>query len=645
MIQPGTLLNGYEIESTISQGGMAMVYRARRVRDGQIVALKVLREQYAADAEFVERFQREARAVASLTHANMVQVYESGEAAGWHFIAMEFVEGQDLKRYIREHGPLRVAEAVRIAVAVCEVLDYAHRRGIIHRDVKPQNILLRRDGTVKVTDFGIARALSSVTITQTGTVLGSVQYLSPEQARGQPVGRAADIYALGVVLFEMLTGQLPFEGDSPIAIAMAHVHDVPPAPRRLNPEISPALEAVILRGMAKQPQHRYASAADLATDLLGQTSFWSEGPTRREDEATRVVRRGAVVLGRPALARSRALGPALALTVLVLVGGGAWGAWRSVSAYFTVAEVEVPKLVGLPLAEAQGTAQRAGIDVAVETRAYSDAVPVDAIASQDQPPGKRVKAGRVINVVVSLGREMIAVPDLVGQPLLQSRLVVEGARLQIGQVNERFDDTVKPGLIISQDPPAGTRIPRGSALTLLVSRGPELVEMPVLVGRPLEEARRRLEELGLIVRQVRSAVSPDLEPGTVVDQSPDPGRRVRPSETEVVLTVSVRPGTEGRPPEAPVVTVERRATPAPKPTPRGGEDRARGQLRTVVRVVVPEGEAGQRVRVVVIDEAGVRTVYEKQHDPGDQVDVVVLSRGYTIIQVYVDNTLVQEIRP
>ena len=645
MIQPGTLLNGYEIESTISQGGMAMVYRARRVRDGQIVALKVLREQYAADAEFVERFQREARAVASLTHANMVQVYESGEAAGWHFIAMEFVEGQDLKRYIREHGPLRVAEGVRIAVAVCEVLDYAHRRGIIHRDVKPQNILLRRDGTVKVTDFGIARALSSVTITQTGTVLGSVQYLSPEQARGQPVGRAADIYALGVVLFEMLTGQLPFEGDSPIAIAMAHVHDVPPAPRRLNPEISPALEAVILRGMAKQPQHRYASAADLATDLLGQTSFWSEGPTRREDEATRVVRRGTVVLGRPALARSRALVPALALTVLVLVGGGAWGAWRSVSAYFTVAEVEVPKLVGLPLAEAQGAAQRAGIDVAVETRAYSDAVPVDAIASQDQPPGKRVKAGRVINVVVSLGREMIAVPDLVGQPLLQSRLVVEGARLQIGQVNERFDDTVKPGLIISQDPPAGTRIPRGSALTLLVSRGPELVEMPVLVGRPLEEARRRLEELGLIVRQVRSAVSPDLEPGTVVDQSPDPGRKVRPAETEVVLTVSVRPGTEGRPPEAPVVTVERRATPAPKPTPRGGEDRARGQLRTVVRVVVPEGEAGQRVRVVVIDEAGVRTVYEKQHDPGDQVDIVVLSRGYTIIQVYVDNTLVQEIRP
>jgi serine/threonine-protein kinase len=644
MIQPGTHLSDYEVESTISQGGMAMVYRARRVSDGRIVALKVLREQYAQDAEFVERFQREARAVASLSHANMVQVYESGEAQGVHFIAMEFVEGQDLKRYIREHGPLRVAEAVRIAVAVCEVLDFAHRRGIIHRDIKPQNILLRRDGTVKVTDFGIARALSSVTITQTGTVLGSVQYLSPEQARGQAVGRAADIYALCVVLFEMLTAQLPFQGDSPIAIAMAHVHDVPPSPRRLNPEISPALEAVIMRGLAKQPQHRYASAADLATDLLGQTSFWSAGPPTREEEATRVVRRRAGGRARPAVS-VRPLAPLLAAVVLAVLAGGAWGAWRSVSAYFNVAEVEVPKFVGLTLTEAQGAAQRAGLQVAVGARAFSDAVPADAIVSQDQPAGKRVKAGRVINVVISQGREMVSAPDLVGQPLPQVRLVVEGARLKLGQVSERFDDSVKPGVIIAQEPLAGTSVPRGSTVTLVVSRGPELVEMPVLVGRPLDEARRRLEELGLIVRQVRSAQSPDLEPGTVVDQSPSPGRKVRPSETEVVLTVSVRPGTEGQPPEAPVVTVERRPTPAPRATPRAGEVQTRGQLRTAVQVLVPEGSPGQLVRVVVIDEAGVRRVYEKRHDPGDRVNVIVQSSGYTIIQVYIDNTLVQEIRP
>ncbi|MDR7427909.1 MAG: PASTA domain-containing protein [Armatimonadota bacterium] len=644
MIPPGSILSGYEIESTIGQGGMAVVYRARRIADGQVVALKVLREQYAQDAEFVERFQREARAVSSLTHPNMVQVYESGQAGGWHFIAMEFVEGQDLKRYIRERGPLRPAEAVRVAVAVCEVLDYAHRRGIVHRDVKPQNILLRRDGTVKVTDFGIARALASATITQTGTVLGSVQYLSPEQARGQAVGRAADIYALSVVLFEMLTGRLPFDGDSPIAIAMAHIHDVPPSPRQFNPEIPPALEGVILRGMAKQPHRRYASAADLASDLVGQTSIWSEDAPR-DEEATRVVRRGGAPRARSAPPGARSLAPVLAVLLLIVVGGGAWGAWRSVSAYFNVAEVEVPRLVGLPLAQAQAAAQEAGVVLAVEGRAYSDSVPQDAVASQDQPPGKRVKVGRTVNVVLSLGREMVSVPDLVGQPLPQARLTAESARLRVGQVNERFDDAVKPGLIIAQDPPAGQRLPRGSAITLLVSRGPELVEMPLLVGRPLEEARRRLEELGLVIRQVRSALSPDLPPGTVVDQTPDPGRKVRPAEAEIFLTVSVRPGTEGRPPEAPVVTAERRPTPVPRPTPGSAETGARGVLRTLVHVVVPESETGQRVRVVVIDEGGVRTVYEKVHAAGDQVDVMVTSRGYTIIQVYMDNTLVQEIRP
>ncbi len=643
MIPSGSRLSGYEIESIVSQGGMAMVFRARRIADGQVVALKVLREQYAQDAEFVERFQREARAVSSLSHPNMVQVYESGQADGWHFIAMEFVEGQDLKRYIRERGPLRVTEAVRIAVAVCEALDYAHRRGIIHRDVKPQNILLRRDGTVKVTDFGIARALASATITQTGTVLGSVQYLSPEQARGQAVGRASDIYALSVVLFEMLTGRLPFDGDSPIAIAMAHIHDAPPSPRQFNPEIPPALEGVIMRGMAKQPHRRYASAADLASDLLGETSFWSEHPGG--EEATRVLRRGGAPHARSAPPGPRSLAPLLAVFLLVLVGGGAWGAWRSVSAYFNVAEVEVPRLVGLPLAQAQAAAQQAGVVLVVEGQVYSDSVPREAVVSQDQPPGKRVKVGRTVNVVLSLGREMVSVPDLVGLPLLQARLAAESARLRVGQVNERFDDTVKPGLVIVQDPPAGQRLPRGGAITLLVSRGPELVEMPLLVGRPLEEARRRLEELGLVIRQVQGALSPDLPPGTVVDQTPDPGRKVRPAEAEVLLTVSVRPGTEGRPPEAPVVTVERRATPAPRPTPGAAPAGARGQLRTVVHVVVPQGEMDQRVRVVVIDEGGVRTVYEKVHAAGDQVDVMVTSRGYTIIQVYIDNTLIQEIRP
>ncbi|MBI3974957.1 MAG: Stk1 family PASTA domain-containing Ser/Thr kinase [Armatimonadetes bacterium] len=665
MIRAGTTLGGYQVEAAIGQGGMAAVYRARRLRDGQTAALKILREQYAADAEFVERFQREARAVASLTHPNMVQVYESGEADGVHFIAMEFVEGQDLKRRLRESGgPLEVAEAVRIGVQVCEVLDYAHRRGIIHRDIKPQNILLTADGVVKVTDFGIARALSAVTITQTGTVLGSVQYLSPEAARGQPTGRAADIYALAVVLFEMVTGALPFDGDSPIAVALKHLHEVPPAPSALNPEVPAALEAVILRGMAKSPRHRYPTAGDLATDLLGQTSFWREGMLEPEPvEATRVLRPGGAEAGRAPggatlretlitlwqrVRLSRTLGPALAVMIVALLTGGVWGAWRSVTSYYTVAEVDVPKLVGLPVAEAETVARRAGVGLNTEARGYSDTVPAGSIISQDQAPGKRVKGGRVITVVVSQGREQVAVPEVVGQPLPSARLVIENARLRVGRVDERFDQAVRAGLIMTQDPPAGSRASRGSAVTLLVSRGPELVEMPVLVGRSLAEARERLEELGLIVRQVRSAVSPDVPPGTVVDQTPAPGRRIKPAQTEVTLTVSVRPGAEQNPPQVPVVTGERQTPPtppvAPGPTPRG-EERARGDLRTAVHVVVPEGAAGQRVRIIVIDESGVRTVYERSHNPGERIDLVVQSRGYTIIQVYINAVLVQEIRP
>ncbi|OFX26635.1 MAG: hypothetical protein A2Z07_00095 [Armatimonadetes bacterium RBG_16_67_12] len=242
----GTVLAGrYEIVDRIADGGMSTVYRARRLSDGLVVALKVLRPQYAADREFIERFAREARAAEALQHPNIVQLYESGRDGDVYFIAMEYVDGPDLKGHLRRVGRLEPDDAERIAMAVCEALEYAHHEGIVHRDIKPQNILLAPGGTVKVADFGIARALAAVTMTQPGTVLGTVQYLSPEQARGAAVGRTSDIYALGVVLYEMLTGRLPFEGDAPVAIALKHLHDPPPRPRAAQPDIPLRLEGVI----------------------------------------------------------------------------------------------------------------------------------------------------------------------------------------------------------------------------------------------------------------------------------------------------------------------------------------------------------------------------------------------------------------
>ncbi|MBM3451140.1 MAG: serine/threonine protein kinase, partial [Armatimonadetes bacterium] len=279
MLQPGVVLSGkYEIVETVGQGGMATVYRARQLPEGTIVAVKALRDQYAHDRDFVERFQREARQVSVLSHPNMVRVLGNGVDRSVHYIVMEFIEGRDLKQVLRQQGPLDGAAAAAIASRVCAALDHAHRQGIIHRDIKPQNILIAGGEAgpvdpegVKVTDFGIARAASSASITETGTVLGSVHYLSPEQAKGEPVGSSSDLYSLGIVLYEMVTGRLPFEGETPIAVALKHIQDQPIAPRKLAPTLPPRLEGIILRAISKLVGSRYDTVAQMRDDLEGRT--------------------------------------------------------------------------------------------------------------------------------------------------------------------------------------------------------------------------------------------------------------------------------------------------------------------------------------------------------------------------------------
>jgi len=269
VITRGGVIGGrYEILDRISEGGMATVFRARRLPDGEVVALKVLREQFASDAEFVERFEREAKAVAALTHRHMVRVYDSGRDGDVRFIAMEYVEGEDLKAHIRRFQRLDPQRAREIAAQVCDALEYAHAHGVIHRDVKPQNILLTPEGDVKVTDFGIARALSSATITQTGTVLGSVQYLSPEQAQGRELDPRVDFYSLGVTLYKAATGVVPFNATDWFELARMHVEDPPPSMRKQRPELSARLERVVVKCLAKHPDDRYQTAAELEADLV-----------------------------------------------------------------------------------------------------------------------------------------------------------------------------------------------------------------------------------------------------------------------------------------------------------------------------------------------------------------------------------------
>jgi len=622
-IVTGLTLGGkYEVEEWIGEGGMATVYRGRRLPDGATVAIKILRPHLSRNAEFIERFAREANAISQLTHPHMVRILDRGEEGEIQYIVMEYVPGEDLKRLLRRRGWLSPDEAVAIAVQVCDVLEYAHSHGIVHRDIKPQNILVTPEGKVKVADFGIARALASASITQTGEMLGTIHYLSPEQARGAPVDQAADLYSLGILLFEMVTGRLPFEGENPIAVALKHLHEPPPPPSLLNPGIPEWLEGVILRALVKDPRRRYRSAAEMRQDLLRESERWrvEEVPAQEDEETRTLVLPAARQEGRP---RRRAAYWVAALLLATLLAS--WAGWQALTDYLNVPEVLVPDLQNLSLVEAQAMVQRANLALQVVQEAYSDTVPAGAIISQDPPPERRVKEGRTVNVVVSLGPELIQVPNVVGRELEEARLLLEQARLRAGAVREVFHPEAKPGTVINQEPQPGVRVERGSSVSLVVSKGPQLVEVPSLVGKTVQEAEGLLRQAGLSLGEVQRKPSPGLQAERIESQSPSPGTRVPPAaQVSIVVLIPVPP--------SPGVSAQ--------PLPSQGSER-----RTQLQMVVPPGPPQQEVRIVVVDDQGPKEVYRGVHAPGDRIDEVILSSGYTVIQVYIDNTLFQEIRP
>jgi eukaryotic-like serine/threonine-protein kinase len=629
------LAGRYEVLSLIAEGGMAMVYRGRRLDDGALVAIKVLREQYAHNAEFVARFEREAQAAARLSHPRMVKIFDHGRDGDVDFIVMEYIDGEDLKTYLRRSGPLDEARVRAIGAQVCEVLEYAHREGIVHRDIKPQNILLTPDGGVKVTDFGIARALAATGITETGTVLGSVQYISPEQARGLGVGWRADLYSLGVVLYEAATGTLPFDADTPIAIALRHMHEPPPLPRRDGARLSRDLEGIILKALAKDPDRRYRSAQDMADDLTARTAHWRAASAA---ESTAIVRTGEGEAGAPLRRRAaRRSVPLMAAAVVLLAtfGGMAWG-WQALNAYLNVPEVQVPDLVGRNLVEAEAIARQRHLDVQVVQQAHNATMPTGSVVSQDPAAGTPVKVNRAIGLVTSLGPEMVTVPDVRRRSLEDTRFSVEQARLIVGEIRETYDATVPSGFIIVQDPAPGASVAIGTPVNLTVSKGQQAIVLPDVVGRSLDDARRLLQDLGVTLRNVTQTPRDDVPAGQVIAMTPPAGTSIAHGDA-VSVTIAVHPaGTGGTAPPQPIVTG---TPPGPQSVPAGGG------RQTQLRIIVPEGPANQLVRIVVIDQLGVHTVYQATQHPGDTIERTVGGQGYTIVQVYIDAKLIQEIRP
>ncbi|MGH8926983.1 MAG: Stk1 family PASTA domain-containing Ser/Thr kinase [Acidimicrobiia bacterium] len=557
---PHPLTERYHLASHLARGGMADVYLGQDTLLGRRVAIKVLHAQFSNDEAFVKRFRREAQAAANLAHSNIVGVYDWGQAGNTYFIVMELVDGRSLRDVLRSEGALLPRRAAEIGADVASALAAAHRAGLVHRDVKPGNILLAPDGTVKVTDFGIARAWDdSQELTRTGAVIGTATYFSPEQAQGTPADERSDLYSLGVVLYEMLSGRPPFSGESPVAVAYQHVSASAQPPSALNPDVPPEMDAVVTRALQKDPAFRYQTAdefrADLARILAGQApnvptpALPASVPSSATQAAaaTRVLTTtggsGPHTQTLPALPDRgpsqipfilTAFGLLTLLALLVALVFQLASADREPE----IETVMVPPVVGLTEGEALTILQQAGLRVELRDQASEDVEQGRVIGTQPEA-GTELRPNDSVLVFVSAGTEPVLVPGVIGLSQEEAEATITGAGLTVGQVTTRTDAEAPPGQVIEQSPVAGGEQPPGTAINLVVSEGPEEFALPELTGAAATDAFQQLADLDLVPDQQREA-STTVEEGRVISTDPVAGTLVKPGDT-VTLVVSSGP--------------------------------------------------------------------------------------------------------